>query len=674
MVKKLAIDWDESELRLVAAQCSGNNVKVTDARVIPIEDGILQTLRTALDGRGMDNTETLIAIGRGQAELRELQLPPVPEEELPDMVRFQAGKSFATAGENATVDYLVTNRSDSGVEMIAAALGPQELSKLRGVCEAASLVAKRISIRPLSAAALYLIKQERSSANDTVLIDLLSGEAEIVVARGGRVVFVRTVRMPSAEEARGRALAGELKRSLVACGSSGALERVVLWGRAAVHSQDVEMLVEATDSKVEVLDPFSLVEVDRNTKENLPEHVGRLAPLVGLLVADESGADRLLDFLNPRKRVEVVENPYRKYIIAGVPVALAALVAFLVYRQLGVLDAQIEQLKTVNVVKGKGVKAADVSIARTELVDKYLDGDVNWLNEIRRLAEKMPESDKLIVRSVSGTTNARSGGGTMQVMGAVTKPAVIDEFEGAVRDDFRSVQGNGASELRTSDQYRWSFEETIEIQPSYVRDQRYIGIRGALEEADEAAENLEATPADEPVMESDSRAPAEDRSPAEIVETEKSELADAKNGNQTANTDQAAGTDTEPESVSGDEDAPAGEKDEDAPDGEKDEDAPDGEKDEDASDGGKDEDAPDGEKDEDAPDGGKDEDAPDGGKDEDASDDQSSPPEEDPGKPASSDILTKVRVEKELETSPEPETAASSNDDFVAETRTEVKS
>ena len=647
MVKKLAIDWDESELRLVAAQCSGNNVKVTDARVIPIEDGILQTLRTALDGRGMDNTETLIAIGRGQAELRELQLPPVPEEELPDMVRFQAGKSFATAGENATVDYLVTNRSDSGVEMIAAALGPQELSKLRGVCEAASLVAKRISIRPLSAAALYLIKQERSSANDTVLIDLLSGEAEIVVARGGRVVFVRTVRMPSAEEARGRALAGELKRSLVACGSSGALERVVLWGRAAVHSQDVEMLVEATDSKVEVLDPFSLVEVDRNTKENLPEHVGRLAPLVGLLVADESGADRLLDFLNPRKRVEVVENPYRKYIIAGVPVALAALVAFLVYRQLGVLDAQIEQLKTVNVVKGKGVKAADVSIARTELVDKYLDGDVNWLNEIRRLAEKMPESDKLIVRSVSGTTNARSGGGTMQVLGAVTKPAVIDEFEGAVRDDFRSVQGNGASELRTSDQYRWSFEETIEIQPSYVRDQRYIGIRGALEEADEAAENLEATPADEPVMESDSRAPAEDRSPAEIVETEKSELADAKNGDQTANTDQAAGTDTEPESVSGDEDAPAGEKDEDAPDGEKDEDAPDGE---------------------------KDEDAPDGGKDEDASDDQSSPPEEDPGKPASSDILTKVRVEKELETSPEPETAASSNDDFVAETRTEVKS
>ena len=44
MVKKLAIDWDASELRLVAAQCSGSNVKVTDARVIPIEDDVLKAL------------------------------------------------------------------------------------------------------------------------------------------------------------------------------------------------------------------------------------------------------------------------------------------------------------------------------------------------------------------------------------------------------------------------------------------------------------------------------------------------------------------------------------------------------------------------------------------------------------------------------------------------------
>ena len=624
MVKKLAIDWDESELRLVAAQCSGSNVKVTDARVIPIEDNVLQTLKAALDGQGMENTEALVAIGRGQAELRELQLPPVPEDELPDMVRFQASKSFATAGDNATVDYLVTSRNETGVEMIAAALGAEELKRLRGVCESGSLIAKRISIRPLSAAALYLLKQERSSANDTVLIDLLSDEAEIVVARDGRVIFVRTVRMPSAEDARGRALAGELKRSLVACGSSGTLERVVLWGRAAVHSQDVEMLVEATDSKVEVLDPFSLVDVDRNTKGNMPEHVGRLAPLVGLLVADETGADRLLDFLNPRKRVEVVESPYRKYLIAAVPVAVAALVAFFIYRQLGALDGRIEGLKMANNDKQKGVKAADVSIARTELVDKYLDGDVNWLNEIRRLASKVPESDKLIVRSVSAVSDSRNGGGTMTIEGAVTKPAVIEEFEGAIRDDFRTVQGDGASELRTSDQYRWSFTETIKINPSHIRDQRYIGISEALDEADVDPKQQDAAQEDAAQSLGNVGTNPEDQV--------------------TPENDATAGVAESEESLSGDNEKGAGEEDSGEPTGESTEG--------DEEKGG--EESPDNEDPPPEQDTGK--------------------PEQDTGKSEAGDNPTEGGPDKELEASPEREPAADADDEVVAEIRTEVKS
>ncbi|MAI73877.1 MAG: hypothetical protein CMM01_23670 [Rhodopirellula sp.] len=629
MVKKLAIDWDASELRLVAAQCSGSNVKVTDARVIPIEDDVLQTLKAALDGQGMENTETLIAIGRGQAELRELQLPPVPEEELPDMVRFQASKSFATAGENAVVDYLITSRNETGVEMIAAALGAEELSGLRRICESGNLVAKRISIRPLSAAALYLLKQERSSANDIVLIDLLSDEAEIVVARKGRVIFVRTVRMPSVEEARGRALAGELKRSLVACGSSGTLERVVLWGRAAVHSQDVEMLVEATDSKVEVLDPFSLVDVGRNTKGNMPEHVGRLAPLVGLLVADEAGPDRLLDFLNPRKRVEVVESPYRKYLIAAVPVAVAALVAFFIYRQLGALDVQIEGLKMVNNDKQKGVKAADVSIARTELVDKYLDGDVNWLNEIRRLAAKVPESDKLIVRSVSGVSDSRNGGGTLTVEGAVTKPAVIEVFEGAIRDEFRTVQGDGASEVRTSDQYRWSFTETIKIDAGHIRDQRYIGISEVPEKAesdasqdaaDESAESSGKSPENQPISDAKSQVSPEDDNAVGIVGSEESASVDPEQASAEAVAGEAAGESTEGDDEDSDEGSQGEDSGEESPDGD------------------------------------------------------SPQPDQDTGKSEAGENPTKGGTEKELEASPEREPAANADDEVVAEIRIEVKS
>jgi hypothetical protein len=325
----------------------------------------------------------------------------------------------------------------------------------------------------------------------------------------------------------------------------------------------------------------------------------------------------------------VIESPYRKYVIAAIPVAIAALVAFFIYRQLGALDVQIEGLKMANNDKQKGVKAADVSIARTELVDKYLDGDVNWLNEIRRLASKVPESDKLIVRSVSAVSDTRNGGGTMTIEGAVTKPAVIEEFEGAIRDDFRTVQGDGASELRTSDQYRWSFTETIKINPSHIRDQRYIGISEALDEADVDPEQQDAAQQDAAQEDAAQSLGKVGTNPEDQVAPE---------------IDATAGVAESEESLSVDNEKGAGEEDSGEPTGESTEG--------DEEKGG--EESPDSEDLPPEQDTGK--------------------PEQDTGKSEAGDNPTEGGPDKELETSPEREPAADADDEVVAEIRTEVKS
>ena len=75
------------------------------------------------------------------------------------------------------------------------------------------------------------------------------------------------------------------------------------------------------------------------------------------------------------------------------------------------------------------VKRADASLAKTETVDTFLDGDVNWLQEIRRMATEMPVSEQMIIRGVSASVNARAGGGVLKIEGGAVNPAVIDEFE-----------------------------------------------------------------------------------------------------------------------------------------------------------------------------------------------------------------------------------------------------
>ena len=518
MAKKIAIDWDEGELRLVAAQCSGRSVKITDALVIPVtEAGIESTLKSAITSRGLQEAPALVAIGRGQAELRELQLPPVPDDELPEMVRFQAIRSFASAGENATVDYLVTHRKEEGVEMIAAAVTPASLKEIHALGEQADVPIERVALRPLSAAALYLTHHSSKTTQDTVLIDLLSDDAEIVVAREGRVIFVRTVRMPTTIAGRARALGGELKRSLVACGSTGSLDSVVLWGKKSVHIDDLQMLADASGAKVQALDPFTLVDVDRKLQDELPEHVGRLAPLIGLLAADENDGNLLIDFLNPRKKVEEVVNPYRKAALIGIPIAAVALIAFAIFFQLRGLDQQIADLKSSNATMKSDVDTANKSVQRTEKIDTYLDGDVNWLNELRRMATTIPASEELIVRGISASSNTRSGGGVITLEGAVTEPAVIEKLEQSLRDDNHRVAGDGASEKPTKDAYRWGFVETITVTPESIRNERYEAIATLLA-SEKASQTTEESAPKAPTI--------EDSAVGEVIAAEEATEAD----------------------------------------------------------------------------------------------------------------------------------------------------
>lgn len=517
MPRKIALDYDEHELRIVTAQCGGSKVHVTDAKVIPIEEGqsISEKLRAYVVAQGLARTETLVAIGRGKAELRELELPAVPAEELPDMVRFQAIRSFASASEKAVVDFLVTGRSGEATTVIAASVSQQDLERTRELCRTSELTPKRIALRPLAAASLYLTKSQPPAI--CVMIDLLANDAEIVIARDRKVIFVRTVRLPSGESQRSKAIAGELRRTMVACGESSTPNQIVVWGTDSVHREDLVAIRSTMDcDDVRAIDPFELVSCG---VDELPAHVGRLAPLVGLLASDEVAADRLIDFINPRQRPEEKTDYVRRAIYIGLPIAAVLLLAFFAYRSLSGWNAKIELATTeVNQMR-EGEELADESIARTERIDRFLDMDVNWLDELRRFANEAPPSDELIVTSIMARGSNRGGGGSLQVTGAVTDPNVLDDMEAALRDEIHRVSGKGTQEQEGKDAYRWTFDETISISGEDVRNQRYARMQemmfGGESDEDATAEVAAESEADAVDSESNSSTDEETESNAE---------------------------------------------------------------------------------------------------------------------------------------------------------------
>ena len=107
-----------------------------------------------------------------------------------------------------------------------------------------------------------------------MLIDLLADDADIVVIRDGVTVFVRSIRLPEEISVPVRTLSGEIRRSVMASQDSGTdtncQRRIILWGRADVHHEEVNGLSESLNTEVDTLDPFSLVDVDANLRDRCP--------------------------------------------------------------------------------------------------------------------------------------------------------------------------------------------------------------------------------------------------------------------------------------------------------------------------------------------------------------------------------------------------------------------
>lgn len=514
MPQKIALDYDDKELRVVVAQCSGSRVHVSDARAISIDESSSpsQALRGFITENSLQKTDVLVAVGRGKAELRELRLPIVPPEELPDMVRFQAIRSFASASDRAIVDFLETGR-DSEISLIAAAMSPSDLDQLRQLCQTSELSLQRAALRPLTAAPLYL--KAKGSVPICVLIDLLTDDAEITVARDGKVIFVRTVRLPQEDEHRSNAIAAEIKRTLMACGETNQADRIIVWGTQQVHQADLDAIRASSSCQdVQAVNPFDLVDL-KMPAEQVPAHVGRLAPLVGLLVADEGSPQCLIDFLNPRERPEEKPDHVRRAGLIGGPIAAVVLVGALIMLQLRSLDQQIATAETT--AKGLATKAdeAQQRVAQTEEVDVFLDEDVHWLDEFKNIAANVPPSDKLIVNSVIGTSTAK-GGGTIKFAGAVVSPDVIESMESALREADYQLQSGSSNKLPRATRYTWSFDETITIPASAVRqarEERLAAMKAAENgdaDTDDNAGELEPTEQGSPATDSspDSEEPA----------------------------------------------------------------------------------------------------------------------------------------------------------------------
>jgi Tfp pilus assembly PilM family ATPase len=506
MSRILALEWDSREARVVVARRRGRTAVIEQAFAEPWE-GSAPALDKMLAEHGLRRVDTLVAVGRASIELRLLSLPPVPPEELPDIVRFQALKQFSSVGDDWPIDFVpvmvklplaggagsvgsgtgsdpttgasggmvaaaasdsagktASERPDS-TQVLAAAIAPDLIKQVRLTCAAAEVEPKRIVLRPYAAAALW--QHHGRAPGCLLMVDLLAEEVDLTVLIDGQVVFIRTVKLPLGEEPEetARWLAGESKRTLAAAANQlggRRAERVVLCGDTEDYAPVRRAFEKLINLPLELFDPFDGLTLEQDVATRRPTHRGRFAALLGMVVEEAAGVASGIDFLNPRRPPKPPDRRRLYSLAAGAAAAVVLGIGAYVWMELAEYDRQTLAIKAETAEVDAEIKRLEKSVRESQSVDEFIAGDVTWLDELYTVSNRFLPAEQAIASQLSCLVQ-QGGGGQLIVEGHVKQSSLLADLESRLRDPSHHVSGSGGTFDPRQTIYPWQFKETIQI-------------------------------------------------------------------------------------------------------------------------------------------------------------------------------------------------------------------
>ncbi|MCA9166439.1 MAG: hypothetical protein KDB23_02165 [Planctomycetales bacterium] len=482
MPKQLALDWNQHQIRLVLVNSQANRLSIEHIESISVPpvagepspattEAQWQAARELLGATLQDNryrgAEACVAVRRSDVELRLMSLPPVPDDEMPDIVRMQALREFSEVSEDWPIDYLPLHGSSDETMVLAAVISPRKLAGYRQLLNEHDLKPRSFVLRPTATALLVGQLDDSMRPKVELCVDEMDAECEMSVLRDGTPILIRTVQVPRGEHYdRLTYLNQEIRRTIVASQNQlqgDNVERVVLFGVAEDGTADLSVqLASRLQLPVRVLNPYAVNQLQSKDRVADVPNSRQFAAAIGVLVSSTITQPELIDFGNPRKKAapRSNRNAITGALAAGLATA-AGLIGFYFWH-MGQLDHQARVLQGKVVQQKKLVEAAEARVLEVQSIEQWIASDVNWLAELHDISQNLPTAEKVRVTRWQATI-LPNGDGQIVMDGIADQQGTIGQINQGLRGEQRRVEGSGGDFDEKERIYPWGFKETITI-------------------------------------------------------------------------------------------------------------------------------------------------------------------------------------------------------------------
>ena len=404
----IALEFENDRTLVVSTRESGQRLQVQSALHLDCQGQDDQTraqsLKHDLHRLGLNRGQAIVVVSRSDVEIRELNLPPAPDEELPDMVRLLARQEFATLNENWKLDFIpLTRDANLPRRVLAAGMSPQKFDQIVKTVESTGLKLKHVVLRPFESTGL--LRAELLQSKNSLVVDLNGNQVDMAVIVDGTLVAARSVRVSTdSTDARSKTLLSEVRRTAASASLSMGnrnIDELLVIGNTDADQQLVDSLQAELELEVKLVKPFDLV--DCGSRFTLPDHPSRYSALLGSLSRSLAEEKHPIDFLNPRQP-PVKQDPRKKILAyAGVAAAiflLATLACLYMLRTQAVEIAELnDRLKTaternLGTPDRPGVKQIT---GKADVIDQWKFADPNWLEELYLLSGLLDSPDDSII-------------------------------------------------------------------------------------------------------------------------------------------------------------------------------------------------------------------------------------------------------------------------------------
>ncbi|MCL2004662.1 MAG: pilus assembly protein PilM [Planctomycetaceae bacterium] len=482
MAHWVAITWENDRLLFLSANTSGKSLTFENAAALDDPKKLGELVAKCR----LAKADTIVVLNRSDVEVRPLVFPPVPDNELPDLVKFQAGREFNNYDPSAPVDFFVTSKlEDVTRSTLFPAVKPSDLQsmpdgapkhilastlrlatfqKIKSFCEEHHLVLKHVVLRPCTTASLWSQSGNAIEERAALLVELDKHEASQTVVLQGEPVFMRSPKISrpqdvSVPDFAARILA-ELKRTRIAARNEIQgidVDEVVLCGNNAAFESLAEQLKKGLDIPVRLFDPLQGLAV--KTPDADEQHTA-LFGAIGQVVRREPFQ---IDFVNPKRRPE--DTSKRNWLTG-----IAAAVLFLIFGLFGyVYFAQTSLKKEVDQLT---VKFNDLSRTSSTVVnqqrqldeiDRWRAGNVNWFEQLAWLSQNALPAEDMMIRDLRFETPPTAGTlGNISFIALLRNQSLVTPMMNGFRDANHIPQPGLISPERGNPQ-RYLFRSNLTI-------------------------------------------------------------------------------------------------------------------------------------------------------------------------------------------------------------------